>query len=195
MDAMPTLIQPALATRDDNAHEADAVLLARCRAGEREAFGLLLHRYRDRIVNLAYQLLHQRDDAEDVAQEAFTKAFTAIHSFRGEAQLFTWLYRITVNLCRQRRRRAKTWEPLDDVGQECSNVEEQVVTKLMFEQALDGLSDPLRVVFILREMHDLSYDEVAAVLGIPVGTVCSRLSEARRKFKQLWAAAERKDLP
>ncbi|MCS6862573.1 MAG: sigma-70 family RNA polymerase sigma factor [Abditibacteriales bacterium] len=186
MDAALALIQPTFAVRDP----ADAVLIARCQAGEREAFGVLLNRYRDRVVNLAYQLLRQRDDAEDVAQEAFIQAFTAIQSFRGEAQWFTWLYRITVNLCRHRQRRAKDVAPPRPVGvserSETTDVESQALTKLMVERTLDKLSEPLRVVLILREMHDLSYEDIAEVLNIPIGTVRSRLNEARRKFREAW---------
>ncbi len=156
-----------------------------------------LRRYRDRVVNLAYHLLRSREDAEDTAQEAFTQAFSAINSFRGESQFWTWLYRITVNLCLHRRRRAKPCESLDE--QEQNDAEEhtdagaQAVTKLMVERTLDQLSAPLRVVLILRETHDLNYEEIAAVLNIPVGTVRSRLSAARLKFRQLWQDAENEE--
>ncbi len=192
MDAALSLIKPTFAVRADAQHptEAEAALIARCQAGEREAFGVLLNRYRDRVVNLAYQLLRQRDDAEDVAQEAFIQAFTAIHSFRGEAQWFTWLYRITVNLCLHRKRRAKDANSLRAASVseriETASVEEQAITKLMVDKALDRLSEPLRLVLVLREMHDLSYEEVADVLHIPIGTVRSRLNEARRKFREIW---------
>lgn len=186
MDAALSLIKPTFAVRDTT----DAALIARCQAGEREAFGVLLNRYRDRVVNLAYQLLRQRDDAEDVAQEAFIQAFTALQSFRGEAQWFTWLYRITVNLCLHRQRRSKATASLRAASvserPETVNVEDQALTKLMVERTLDKLSEPLRVVLILREMHDLSCEEIAEVLNVPVGTVRSRLNEARRKFREVW---------
>jgi RNA polymerase sigma-70 factor (ECF subfamily) len=177
------------------ARAAELEIVARCQAGDREALGLLLDNYRDRLVNLAFQLLRQRDAAEDVAQEAFTKAFSAIGSFRGDALMYTWLYRITVNLCLQRQRRAKPVEPLEDEhGQERADsdahIEDKVVTRMMVEQTLDRISEPLRVVLILREMHDLSYEEVAKVLHIPVGPVRSRLNEARRRFRELWLEAE-----
>lgn len=187
------------------AQESEAAVIMRCRAGDREAFEIILNRYRERVVNLAYQLLRQRESAEDVAQEAFTQAFTAIGSFRGEAQMFTWLYRITVNLCLQRRRRERSWPPLSghdaadgsnaepyrpELASNASPIADQTITKLMVEQTLDCLAEPLRIVLILREMHDLSYEEVAAVLNIPVGTVRSRLNEARRKFREAWYQAE-----
>jgi RNA polymerase sigma-70 factor (ECF subfamily) len=192
VDAVLTIIKPIFAAHDARPEEADASLIERCQAGERTSFGILLNRYRDRIINLAYQLLHDRDDAEDVAQEVFTKAFTSIGSFRAEAQLFTWLYRITLNLCLHRKRREKRCESYEEQivpGASDAN-EDQIVTNIVVQQALDKLSPPLQAVLILREMHDLSYEEIAIVLNIPVGTVRSRLSEARRKFKELWEALE-----
>jgi RNA polymerase sigma-70 factor (ECF subfamily) len=188
VDAVLTHIKPIFAAHD----EADATLIQRCHGGERAAFGILLNRYRDRIINLAYQLLRNRDDAEDVAQEVFTKAFTSIRSFRAESQLFTWLYRITLNLCLERKRRAKpheNYEEQDLIGAS-AGCAEQVGTNLAVQEVLAALSPPLQAVLILREMHDLSYEEVAAVLNIPVGTVRSRLSEGRRKFKEQWKVME-----
>lgn len=188
MDAVLTPIKPIFAAHD----EADASLIERCRNGERAAFGVLLNRYRDRIINLAYQLLRDRDDAEDVAQEVFTKAFISIGSFRAEAQLFTWLYRITLNICLERKRRAKPCESYEDQNMAAASLEcaEQVGTKMAVQQALGKLSPPLQAVLILREMHDLSYEQIAAVLNIPIGTVRSRLNEARRKFKEVWKVLE-----
>lgn len=170
--------------------DADALLIARCKAGERAAFHALLHLYRDRVVNLAHSLLHSRDDAEDAAQDVFAAAFTSLHTFRGDSQFWSWLYRITVNECLGRKRRARKHENLDAHEFAARDACETVVQKLAVENALDTLSAPLRAVLVLREMHDLSYEEIAATLQIPVGTVRSRLSEARRWFKIAWAAAE-----
>jgi len=186
-------VGPMASSAQQNNDEADAIILTRCRAGEREAFGILLHRYRDRIVNLAYQLMGDREDAEDIAQEAFAQAFRTIATYRGEAQFYTWLYRITVNMCLGRKRRAKTCESYDDehdLRPAQTAGAAQVETRLAVEQALHQLSEPLRVVLVLREMQGLSYEEVASILHIPIGTVRSRLSEARRKFREVW---ERED--
>lgn len=170
--------------------DGDAAVIARCQAGDIEAYGILLHRYRDRVVNLAFQFLRDRDDAEDVAQEAFTRAFTSIQTFRGESQLFTWLYRITVNLCLQRKRRAKVWEVYDEITHHAdasaAQIESQVAVRLQLAQVLDALPEAFRVVLILHELHDLSYEEIAAVLKLPAGTVASRLSRARQRFRRLW---------
>lgn len=169
--------------------DEEQVLLARCRAGERAAFDVLLHRYRERVLNLAFQILRDRHAAEDVAQEVFVRAFSQIHNFRGESALFTWLYQITLNECKAKMRRAKPTLNFDDCDAEPqagSTSEVNAVEKIAIERALDALSPPLRVALVLREMHGLSYEEIARVLRLPVGTVRSRLHEARRKFQEVW---------
>jgi len=190
--AVPTVNRAASSALEEQG-EADAIIVARCRAGEREAFGILLHRYRDRIINLAYQLLGQREDAEDVAQEAFAQAFRHIGSFRGESQFYTWLYRITVNLCLARKRRLKKSNHLDeerDNGASEYSSAGEIEMRLAVEQALRQIYPPLRTGLVLREMQGLSYDEIAAILHIPLGTVRSRLWEARRRFREVWDKEE-----
>jgi RNA polymerase sigma-70 factor (ECF subfamily) len=165
----------------------DTILLQRCRDGEREAYGLLINRYRDRVVNLAYSLSASHEDAEDIAQEAFTKAFSNLHSYRGESQFWTWIYRITINICLQRRRSAKVHLSLEDEDSAHEgSTESHIIEKLHVRCILNQVSPTLRVVLILREMHELSYEEIARVLEIPVGTVRSRLNEARHRFKIAW---------
>lgn len=166
--------------------QPDAMLLERCRAGEREAFDILLHRYRDRVLNLAFQLLRDQAQAEDVAQEVFIRAFSKIHQFRGEGALFTWLYQITLNECRAKTRRPKNFVPLDEVEASAPEVESGALHRLAVDATLEKLSPPLRIALILREMHGLSYEETAAVLELPIGTVRSRLHEARKQFQQHW---------
>ena len=183
--ALPHVLQRAVP------READAALLLRCRAGERAAFDLLLDRYRERVLNLAFQLLRDRHAAEDVAQEVFVRAFARIHEFRGESALFTWLYRITLNECRARTRRAKAVLNFDDYaerGDNASTPESAALEKMALERALDQLSEPLRIALVLREWHGLSYEEIARVLKLPVGTVRSRLHQARRNFQSFWEA-------
>jgi RNA polymerase sigma-70 factor (ECF subfamily) len=175
--------------RSASPREEEQVLLARCRTGERAAFDALLHRHRERVLNLAFQLLRDRHAAEDVAQEVFVRAFSKIHEFRGEAALFTWLYQITLNECKARTRRAKPTLNFDDCESEgCagSTPDTSAVEKIALERALDQLSPPLRIALVLRELHGLSYEEIARVLKLPVGTVRSRLHEARRQFQKVW---------
>lgn len=171
---------------DDN---SDAIIIARCREGSREAFEILLRRYRDRTFNMAFSLLGSRDDAEDATQEAFTQAFSRIASFRGQSQFWTWLGRITLNICLHRKRRAKRCESFDETQHESAPVgdaRDVVEAKMLVENALDALPENLRVVLILREMHDLSYEEIAHITDVPIGTVRSRLSAARVGFKKAW---------
>ncbi len=177
-----------------SADNADGVLLARCRAGERAAFDILLSRYRERVLNLAFQMLRDRHAAEDVAQEVFVRAFSKIHEFRGEGALFTWLYQITLNECRSKTRRAKIHQNYDDCDDDeiasnrdkRSTPETEALQKIALENALAQLSETLRVALVLRELHGLSYEEISKVLKIPVGTTRSRLHLAREKFQRIW---------
>lgn len=170
--------------------QAEQALLARCRAGERAAFDILLERYRDRVLNLAFQMLHVANAAEDIAQEVFVSAFTGIKRFRGEATLFTWLYRMTINHCNRRRKRNLSWLKAEqnsiDLLTDSVSPESTAICHIAVRNTLDALPQFQRVVLILREMHDLDYDEMACILNIPVGTVRSRLHNARRRFREVW---------
>lgn len=169
--------------------ESDNELVAKCRSGDLEAFDELVKRYRNRIFNLSWQLLGDRDEAEDVAQEVFLHAFEHMGDFRYSSQVFTWLYRIAVNACKMRLRKRRPIEPLDEC-EPCDidwhEVEERWILKRQVDIALSRLPEKLRIVLVLREMHELSYEEIAQVLSVPVGTVRSRLFEARKKFAQIW---------
>jgi RNA polymerase sigma-70 factor (ECF subfamily) len=105
--------------------------------------------------------------------------------------MLTWLYRIAVNACKMKMRQRRFIEPLPEDFEPAEEidwnaVEERWLLKRKIDTVLAKLSEPLRLVLVLREMHELSYEEIASVLGIPVGTVRSRLFEARRKFAQIW---------
>jgi len=170
---------------------SDAELIESCKAGQSAAYGALHARHKEKILNLAYQLLGDRDEAEDATQEAFTQAFRVLGSLREQAQFSTWLCRITINLCLARKRCSRQHpeeilhEELGDAGGDAAARAEM---KLAVDSVLGQLSPPLRVVLVLRDMQELSYEEIAAVLSIPVGTVRSRLHEARRQFRNLWGA-------
>lgn len=171
--------------------------IRRCREGDESAFRALLSRYRGRALYLATRMLGDRAEAEDVVQEAFLRVFRSIRAFRGDARFHSWLYRIVVNLCLDRARRAPacpalSLEAAGDLpatpagGQEFRAWE----TRLRVEALLDRLSPELRATLLLREMGGLSYEEIARELSIPVGTVRSRLSAARDQFRRLWIAEE-----
>jgi len=166
----------------------DTELVSACVQGAPEAFQELLSRYRKSALTLAYQMLGNSEDAEDVAQEAFVRVFQSLRGFRGQAAFSTWLYRIVTNLCLGRIRTRRPCAPLDEavapVTQEvsCGRMAETLVTR----QVLAKMDPGLRAVLLLREQGELSYQEIAAALGLPLGTVRSRLSKARITFREIW---------
>lgn len=177
----------------------EAGWLDRARAGDEAAYRWLLDRYRARVVRLAAHILHREGEAEDIAQEAFLRAFRRLPSFRGEGRFSAWLLGIVVRLCLDRRRSA--WWTREVPGEALAPPAFPVAafpadaadTRLLVEMLLDRLSPPMRAALVLREMEGLDYEEIAATLGIPVGTVRSRLHAARAQFRALWTAAGEKE--
>jgi RNA polymerase sigma-70 factor (ECF subfamily) len=183
----------------------EIALVAKARAGDRQAYRVLVERYQQRVYAIAYQVLKNQADAEDVAQEAFVKAFLSLKSFRGESSFFTWLYRITHHMALDYRRslmRRKsepitqemkkedavgvqlvTEKPSDDPGQVFSDKELAVRLK----KALEKISEEHRSVVVLREVDGLSYEEIAEATGVSKGTVMSRLFYARKKLQEALA--------
>ncbi|HLK58933.1 MAG TPA: sigma-70 family RNA polymerase sigma factor [Chthonomonadaceae bacterium] len=167
--------------------------LKRAQKGEIAAFDWLITHYRERVVRLAAHVLRRPSDAEDLAQEAFLRAFSQITDFRGDCAFYTWLYRIVVRLCLNRMRtpvwRRETEMPADGDTWLSQNREGHSAPSdnhLLIEDLLDRLSPPLRAALVLREVEGLEYMEIADALQIPVGTVRSRLSAAREQFRSLW---------
>lgn len=172
-----------------------------CREGDERAFRALLERYRGRALYLAAQMTGDRAEAEDVVQEAFLRVFRSIRAFRGDARFHSWLYRIVVNLCLDRARRGPSPPPLSLEEQQetlpapdAQTPDRACETRLCVEALLTRLSPELRATLLLREMGGLSYEEIAAELEIPVGTVRSRLNAAREQFRRLWLAEECHDV-
>ena len=172
----------------------EAAWLRRAQAGDEAAFRWLLGRYRSRVVRLAAHILRREGEAEDVAQEAFLRAFRRLPGFRGEGRFSAWLFGIAVRLCLDRRRSAR-WTrevPEDDAPASFfspNSAEDSTDTRLLVGTLLDRLSPPMRAALVLRELEGLDYDEIAATLGVPVGTVRSRLHAARAQFRALWTTA------
>jgi RNA polymerase sigma-70 factor (ECF subfamily) len=175
-------------------------LIERCLAGDASAFEPLVERYRQRVWRLAYQLLHDREEAWDCAQEAFVRAFHSLPSFRGHAAFYTWLFRITVNVAtdRQRSRGAQArafgaerlseeeWKrTMPDPGTRPDQAAVQSEQRERIRQALDALPLKARTIIMLSDVEGLSYREIADVLGCPIGTVMSRLHNARKRLKTL----------
>jgi len=161
--------------------------VARCREGDETALSSLIARHRNRLVRTATNLLRDRHEAEDVAQEAFLKGFREIHKLREDRAFSGYLYKICVRLCmdRLRLKRAELTEFDSVQPHEGGTVEKRVV----IEKLLAQLPYELRATLVLREMEQLSYDEVAEVMHVPIGTVRSRLHTARERFRKLWIEA------
>lgn len=180
-------------------HEArepsDVQLVAACRKGDASAFDALMRRHKDRIYNLAYRYLGNREDALDLAQEVFVKAYRNLDGFRGEAQVYTWLHAIALNLARNRtrdgarkgRNKSVSLDALTEAGAYDgaspgpSPSAEAMGHELedVLQECLNELPDHYRLAFVLRTVEGMSYDEIAQALSCPKGTVKSRLNQAR----------------
>ena len=188
-------IKPGVVTGEIDlvARREERAMLDRCALGDERAIRWVLNKYRDRVVRLAAHVLHNPREAEDIAQEAFVKAFRQIGQFRGESGFYAWLYRIVVNLCldKMRRKSASSETLLDEtVTPWIGAVAPDMEKRLVVEGVLNSLTPPMRAALVLREVEGLEYSEIADVLGIPVGTVRSRLNTAREQFRRRWLALQ-----
>lgn len=159
----------------------------RCRTGDETALGVMIAKHRARLIRTATNILRDRHEAEDVAQESFLKAFRELPKLRDDRAFSGYLYRICVRLCmdRLRSRRAEPQE-FDRVEQSAGPA---VENKLVVEKLLGMLAPDLRTTLVLREIEQLSYEEVAEIMHVPLGTVRSRLHTARERFRKLWIDA------
>lgn len=173
----------------------DLTLVQRVQQGDRRAFDQLVLRYQHKVLKLVMRYMRNHAEAEDIAQEAFLKAYRAIHSFRGDSAFYTWIYRIAINTAKNALVAAKR-RPLDydldlqDPEQNERNgrlrdeatPESLLLTEEIRETvdaAIGALPEDLRRAVVLREYEGLSYEEIAAVMECPVGTVRSRIFRAR----------------
>jgi RNA polymerase sigma-70 factor (ECF subfamily) len=195
---MPTSILDLSARRAADGGEAgDARLADHLRAGSEQAYEELLTRFQQPVFALAFRLLDDHSDACDVVQEVFLKVFRSIGSFRGQSSLKTWIYRITVNEAHNSRRwffrhRRREVE-LDNEPEEARNLKEVIPDgsrspfdaafdreqHVMIEAALERINPIFREAVVLRDITDLSYEEIAGVLGVSLGTVKSRILRGR----------------
>ncbi len=176
----------------------DSQLVQATLAGDRDAFGHLVHRYQDRVFNTMTRVLGNQADARDITQDAFVQAFVKLESFRGDAKFYTWLYRIAMNLALSHRRRRRPTESLDatkdNVGEEPVAEQPSAAQQLVeqeraeqLQQALLRLSDEHRQILVLRELEGCDYESISEILELPVGTVRSRLFRARTQLKGVLA--------
>ena len=166
--------------------------------GDANAFEPLVHAYEKNVYNLALRSLGNRQDAEDVTQEAFLKAYRSLSSFRGDSKFSVWLYRIVSNLCldllRSRQRRPAQSLTVEDDEGEIDELEiaderfspekllDRKLTKESVQRGLASLPDDARQILLLRELQGLSYEEIGQTLGLEPGTVKSRIFRARKRL-------------
>lgn len=184
---------------------SDRDLAARLREGAEAAFAELVRRHQQRAFNVAYQILRNHEDAVEVAQDAFVNVYRHIQSFRGDAEFTTWLHQIVVNLARNKHRWWKRRGRSASVSLDApvavgdgdlprdppspADAPDAVVVKAEFVRQIDAAMEKLppkfREVLVLRNVEDLSYDEIAGALGCSVGTVKSRIARARDALREL----------
>jgi len=185
-------------------HEDDRELVAKSLRGDTEAFRTIVERYQERVYNVAFQMTGSHEDSLDLAQDSFLRVFRALSSFKGDSSLGTWIHRIAHNIVidelRKRRRRPVVamstdtvvitedgehmleWSaPMDEAPEEQLLRAEK---KREIEQALQRISPEHRSVLVMRDIEGLTYEEVAEVLGLNVGTVKSRLNRARLALRE-----------
>ena len=181
--------------------DIDQQLVERVQRGDKGAFDLLVSKYQRKIFRLLSRLIRDSAEVEDVAQEAFIKAYRALPNFRGESAFYTWLYRIAINTAKNylvsQGRRVPTTTEADieeaetfDDGERLRDLntpESMLRTKQVGEavnRAIDRLPEDLRTAIVLREIEGLSYEEIAESMNCPIGTVRSRIFRAREAIAQ-----------
>jgi RNA polymerase sigma-70 factor, ECF subfamily len=181
----------------------DIALVRRCQKGDALAFEQLVIKYRSKVFSMIYGMVQNEQDAWDLAQEGFIKAWRSIHRFKGQASFYTWLYRIVTNVAIDSLRRkgfkktaefddhiaasevepgsktVPTPDPLPHHGLEREEIRQRI------EQAISRLSPEHRAVIVMKEIEELQYNEIAEALGCSIGTVMSRLFYARKKLQTL----------
>lgn len=185
-------------------NQDDRRAITDCLAGRPDAFGELVLRYQDRLFNAVLRVVDHADDALDVVQEAFLNAYQSLGSFKGDAEFYTWLYRIAFNsaVSLKRKKRAvvslesgrngeSTTEPADDSeGIRPGEALERTEQHATLHAALVRLSPEHRAVLVMKDLDGLKYEEIAEVTGVPIGTVRSRLHRARLELRDLLAASD-----
>ena len=189
-------------TAEQEAALDDHRLISGLQAGDESAYELLIQRFQTPVYNLAYRLLNDQADASDVVQEVFLKIFRNVGSFRGDSTLRTWVYRIAVNESHNRRRwlfrhrRGETGieetfddsdgreKPLMDSGETPFDFTVNREAQVLLEEALAEINPVFRAALVLREVEDMSYEEIAEILEVSIGTVKSRIVRGREALRR-----------
>ena len=185
-----------------NVMHADATLIQRAQANDRAAFNEIVLRYKSKIYNYIHRMVQSASDAEDLTQETFVRAYLSIHSFQSKASLNTWLFRIATNLCIDFSRKHKTrinplslsseeegegTQEIPDSGFDPQRILLNKELGKQLEEALCRLPEKLRTALLLYDLEGLSYDEIAQIVGTPLGTVKSRIYHARLQMREALA--------
>ncbi|MGB1327825.1 MAG: RNA polymerase sigma factor RpoE [Porticoccaceae bacterium] len=181
--------------KENNSEPTDHQLVLRVQKGDKRAFDLLVLKYQYKLQAIVGRFIRDTDEVADVTQEAFIKAYKALSKFRGDSQFYTWLYRIAINtaknhLVSRSRRPANTDIDVEDAEQFANNdklidqasPENSMMTDelaAIIKHSLNALPEDLRTALTLREFEGMSYEDISAVMGCPVGTVRSRIFRAR----------------
>ena len=196
---MPHVQRKPLGVEQQVRAERDLRLIEDYRAGRHDAFDDLLHAYQPTVQRVLVQLNVAPTDVEDLAQEVFMRVYRNLHRFRSQSSFYTWLYRITVNVFfdhnKKRKRADVRLQRLQNAMVDVSNARPESddpfraaferLTTDTFSRAIAMLPEPFRDVVAMREVDDLSYEEIAMQTGISIGTVRSRLSRARARLKEV----------
>lgn len=185
--------------------DSDAMLVRAACEGDADAYGTLIERYQDRIYSLVVSYVSDREDALDLTQEIFVKGFRALSGFRADSGFYTWIYRIAVRHCidfRRKQKRHGETVPLDgdyltEIGFEpqdtapSSDPERMTLSRTMstaIRNGLKGLAEPFRSAVVLHDIEGLAQDEIAKIMGCPLGTVKSRIQRGRAQLRRSLAA-------
>jgi RNA polymerase sigma-70 factor (ECF subfamily) len=182
-----------------NIKPTDEELIARFQNGQMEAFDSIVQRYKDPLINFVYHFLGDRIDAEDVVQETFLRVYRNKHLYRNIAKFSTWIYTIASNLAktelrRRRRRRLlslsqmgfddKDYEPVDEFMQSPEGIVDSGMQEKIIRKEIDDLPVKFKEVVLLRDVQEFSYEEISQILGIPIGTVKSRVNRGRLRLQK-----------
>jgi len=181
-------------------NELDSALVERVQQGDKRAFDLLVRKYQHKVVGLVSRYVKNHSECEDIAQEAFIRAWRAIGSFRGESAFYTWLYKIAVNTAKNHLVAMGRRPPADDIAiddaafipgadrmQETATPERELMRQEIEQtvfSTVQSLPEELRTAITLREVDGLSYEEIAEAMGCPIGTVRSRIFRAREAIDE-----------
>jgi len=177
---------------------SDEELIRRFQAGDEGAFEEIVKRYSNRLLNFAYRYVHDRKESEDIVQDTFLKVYQNRHAYREIAKFSTWIYTITGNLAKTvlRKRRSHKMHYFSQLGPEDKEFEypstdekpeepiEIRFDERLIQDAIDKLPEHFRVVIILRDIQELSYEEISNIIGLPLGTVKSRINRARLRLQK-----------